>query len=437
MIHKYLTPKKITIFIVTTICLFIITGGLFTISILTKAKAAPNKVVNKIADSLSIESLSTSDIESQQIKIINLDSNLKTTSKNDVQTKAILLNKTELRLKADSNSKIIGTIEKQKFVDVLAQIGDWYYISNGTLSGYANKKSLTFDTKNTKIATITIDKLNFRKEPNLTAPIHKKLRIGDKVNVYSKNGKWCFITKDNLIGYVYTQYLDFTNKPITEKKSADEKSKIITITANILNVRKSPSLTSQTIGRINQNEKVSALIVQDEWVKINTSDGITGYIYKEYTSLEVKKSDDSSDTTNNNDNNTNDNTNDDTNNTSNDSLRTQIVNYAKQFEGNPYVYGGTSLTNGTDCSGFTQQVMNHFGIIIGRSSRDQYQNGISVSKSNLRPGDIVFYGYSSISHCALYIGNGQIIHAVNPSKGIRIQSVNLSLPYIGARNMLH
>src|SRR5699024_6318623 len=94
---------------------------------------------------------------------------------------------------------------------------------------------------------------------------------------------------------------------------------------------------------------------------------------------------------------------------SNSSLGQEIVNYALQFVGNPYVWGGTSLTNGADCSGFVQSVYAHFGISLPRTSESQMYAGTTVSYSEAQPGDLICYG----SHIAIYIGNGQIVHASN------------------------
>lgn len=105
-----------------------------------------------------------------------------------------------------------------------------------------------------------------------------------------------------------------------------------------------------------------------------------------------------------------------------------IVNYALQFNGNPYVYGGNSLTNGTDCSGFTQGVYRNFGIYLPRTASDQASVGITISYNNIQPGDLVFYsgnGGYSITHVAIYIGGGKIIHAQTPSDGIGITSANI------------
>lgn len=109
--------------------------------------------------------------------------------------------------------------------------------------------------------------------------------------------------------------------------------------------------------------------------------------------------------------------------------RTAIVAYAKQFLGNPYVYGGTSLTNGTDCSGFTQGVFANFGITTGRSSRDQAANGREIAIEAAQPGDLLFYASGSyINHVALYIGGGQVIHASNSTTGIIISPYNYRTP---------
>lgn len=108
------------------------------------------------------------------------------------------------------------------------------------------------------------------------------------------------------------------------------------------------------------------------------------------------------------------------------SLGQRIANYALQFVGNPYVYGGTSLTNGADCSGFTQAVFRHFGISIPRRSQDQANGGKSVplSLSSMLPGDIIYYS----NHVALYIGNGKVVHASTEKTGIKTDVYNYRTP---------
>ena len=108
--------------------------------------------------------------------------------------------------------------------------------------------------------------------------------------------------------------------------------------------------------------------------------------------------------------------------------RREVVNFALQFEGNPYVYGGTSLTKGTDCSGFTMSVFKEFGCELPRVAAAQYEASRKKELSEIEPGDLVFYGRGGISHVALYIGNGKIIHASTSASGIKISDYDYETP---------
>ena len=111
--------------------------------------------------------------------------------------------------------------------------------------------------------------------------------------------------------------------------------------------------------------------------------------------------------------------------------REAIVAYAKQFIGNPYVYGGTSLTDGADCSGFVMKVFEYFGIDTGRDSRSQAANCTEIGLNDIRPGDLLFYASGNyINHVAIYIGDGKVIHASNPSTGICIADAYYRTPYM-------
>lgn len=109
--------------------------------------------------------------------------------------------------------------------------------------------------------------------------------------------------------------------------------------------------------------------------------------------------------------------------------RTALIAYAQQFLGNPYVYGGTSLTKGADCSGFVLSVFSHFGISTGRSSRDQAARGKTIPVSEVKPGDLLFYASGSyINHVGIYVGNGKIIHSSTPATGICYAPSNYRTP---------
>ena len=118
---------------------------------------------------------------------------------------------------------------------------------------------------------------------------------------------------------------------------------------------------------------------------------------------------------------------------------TALVNYALQFVGNPYKYGGTSLTNGADCSGFVQSVFAHFDYALDRTSRSQAKTAgymdVTPKESQLQPGDLVFYADSSggIFHVAIYIGNGNVVHAANSRKGITVSEYDYMKPYKARR----
>ncbi len=122
-------------------------------------------------------------------------------------------------------------------------------------------------------------------------------------------------------------------------------------------------------------------------------------------------------------------------NTVNIEANSDVANYALQFVGNPYVAGGTSLTNGTDCSGFVMSVYAAFGVSLPRTTGGQAQSGYGVSVNEAEPGDIVSYGYNGyVSHSALYIGNGMIVHASTPELGIRVDSMYI-MPIITIRRI--
>ena len=111
-----------------------------------------------------------------------------------------------------------------------------------------------------------------------------------------------------------------------------------------------------------------------------------------------------------------------------------VVDYACQFVGNPYVWGGTSLTNGVDCSGFTMQILGKYGVSLPHSSSAQPGCGTIINSSDAQPGDLFFYGSgSSISHVAIYIGDGQIVHASNSRDGIKVSNAYYRTPICVAR----
>ena len=121
----------------------------------------------------------------------------------------------------------------------------------------------------------------------------------------------------------------------------------------------------------------------------------------------------------------------------NTDVATSLVNYALQFVGNPYSYGGSDLYNGTDCSGFTMRIFENFGYSLPHQADSQSYLGSYVSLDSLEPGDLIFYGYDGyICHVAIYIGNGKIVHAATSSQGIVTSDYQI-MPIITARRILN
>ena len=110
---------------------------------------------------------------------------------------------------------------------------------------------------------------------------------------------------------------------------------------------------------------------------------------------------------------------------------TDVVNFALQFVGNPYVYGGTSLTNGADCSGFTFRIYSDFGYSIPRTSYEQRSCGTGVDYSSAQPGDLICYD----GHVAMYIGGGLIVHASTQRTGIKVSNANYR-PILAVRRVV-
>ena len=119
---------------------------------------------------------------------------------------------------------------------------------------------------------------------------------------------------------------------------------------------------------------------------------------------------------------------------SEEELRQQIVDFALQFVGNPYVYGGTSLTNGADCSGFVQSIYKQFGISLPRVAADQANAGTRISVEEALPGDLIFYAENgSVYHVVMYIGNGKVVHASSSASGIKVSDLYRAHAVSGAR----
>lgn len=281
----------------------------------------------------------------------------------------------EIKETSNRNSKTIGILPNNSGVELLESGENWYKIASGKVNGYV------FDCD--------------------------------------------FITGDEAVEYGYknSRLRIFTGD--TEQRVYSEKS-----------------LLSNNWTKLGKNQAYDVEEIDGYWVKISldsgdiTEEADSAYVNIEDNTSQIKYSLNTAIAYLNMLGNTE--APKDVTSTSNADLRLQIIDYACQFIGNPYVWGGTSLTNGADCSGFVQSVLKHFGIYIPRVSRDQAKVGIPInSPDELRPGDLIFYANSSgtVNHVAMYIGNGMIVNAGSAKSGILINTYDYRTP-VAMRNVI-
>lgn len=261
--------------------------------------------------------------------------------------------------------------------------------------------------------------LNIRSEASTSSTVVGRLYRGSVGTVTSIDGKWAKITSGKISGYVCTDYIKIGDK--AEALYSTYADRVAKVNTSSLRVRAKASTSSKILGTVKRNTTLNVKAVSKNWVTV-TYKTKTAYVAKEYVKISYKfqyavavGSNSTSTTSSKTSSST----------SSNTSTASQLIDYAKQFLGNKYVYGGTSLTNGVDCSGYTQGIFKKFGISLPRTSRQQATAGKKVSSSNLKAGDLVFYATNgTINHVAIYIGNSQVIHASNAKDGIKISRYN-------------
>ena len=254
--------------------------------------------------------------------------------------------------------------------------------------------------------------INVREVPGTEAEIVGKLPNNAGCEIIGTDGDWTQIESGKVKGYVKSEYL-LTGEAAIAK--AQEVKTVATVTTTTLYVRDETNTDSHVITMMPEGEELEVLEVLDGWVKINV-DSDEGYVSSDYVSIatelpkaqtmtEVRYGQGVSD------------------------VRVSLVSYATQFVGNPYVWGGTSLTRGADCSGFVMSVFANYGISLPHSSRAQANCGTKISASDAQPGDLFFYGNGrGINHVGIYIGNGQVVHASSPKTGIKISNASYRNP---------
>ena len=327
----------------------------------------------------------------------------------------------------------ITVISKGSSIEVLSTSGNWVNAKYNGKTGYIYKDYVSNSTSTSNSETTQTKKyvnttagLNVRTGPSTSYAKIATLSYGQSVNVLSTSNGWSKINYNGSTGYVSSQYLQSTKPSSSSSSETSQTVKYVNTTSG-LNMRTGPATSYAKITTIAYGQSVNVLSTSNGWSKINYS-GSTGYVSSQY--LQSKKPSSSSSSN--------------SGSTSVSSSASSVIAYAKTLLGKPYVWGAQG-PNSFDCSGFTYYVFkNKAGIVLPRTSSAQSKYGTSVSWSNLKAGDLMFFDTNGanngqVSHVGLYIGNGQMIHASSSQRKIVITSVNTSYyknAFVNARRVL-
>lgn len=282
---------------------------------------------------------------------------------------------------------------------------------------YENARNANWGYTNLGIANVS-DNLNIRAVAAEDGKLVGKLPKDAACEVLDTDDTWAHIKSGSVEGYVSKEYL-LTG--VSAKHKAEELAATMArVTTDSLKVRAEANTDSEVITLVPNGEVLEVAAVEGEWVKVLLDDE-EAYVSGEFvevsaelgtavTMSELLYGQGISD------------------------VRVDICQYAKEFLGNPYVWGGTSLTKGADCSGYVMSLYKKYGVNLPHSSRAQANCGTTIKVSEAQPGDLIFYGKGkTINHVAMYIGGGKVIHASSPKTGIRISNVSYRTPFKAVR----
>lgn len=302
----------------------------------------------------------------------------------------------------------IENILKDSNAAIQTNIGQWYKISLGDQSGWVHKDLFPVGS----IKALQEAKASAEVEVSEDKPqdsTSEEAKKDDEENSKATEEKTEEDAKTDVSQEANEEETEATEKS-DEAETADKTETVAVllegiITGDNLNVRKGPGTNYEVITQMFYGDKVEILGKSADWYNIKTKNGVTGWVYGTYVSTGSSLASRGEKTT------------------ANSPKRTQIISYAKELLGIRYVYGGTTR-NGFDCSGFVWYVFNQHGIKLNRVAADQAKQGTRISKSDLQPGDLVFFdtngGKNYINHVGIYLGNGSFIHASSGSKAKKV-----------------
>lgn len=341
-----------------------------------------------------------------------------------------------IRKKPNTDSKILGKLYRGSIARIVNTVGDWVEITSGGVNGYIKSEYLAIGTDaekiagkfGTKIAIVNVTTLKVREEMNTDCTILTLVPEGEEFEVIKEYGEWVkILVDDNTKGYVAKEYvnikMDFRHavsiqaereklRRQREQEEAAERERLAREAAERAAAEQAEAQRAAA-QRAAQQKSYSASS------KSSSGGSSSSHNSTSHSSSSGNSSSGSSSSGNTSSGGS----------SSSKGTGSSAASYAQNFVGNPYSYGGTSLTNGADCSGFVQSVYSRYGVSLPRTSSSQSNSGSGVSLSDVQAGDLIFYASGgSVNHVAIYIGGGKVVHASNRRDGIKVSNMNYRTP---------
>ncbi len=316
-------------------------------------------------------------------------------------------NYVNVRGSASEEGEVVGKLYNHSAGELVKKEGDWYQITSGDVTGYVKAEFVVIGEAavelakevGNRIAVVNTTTLKVRQSPDTEASVLGLVPEGDVLTVSEEQEGWVKVSIEEGEGYVSTDYVHVSTEFVRAESKEAEEARL----AKEEEERQKALEAAEQAERERREREEEQRQEEENTVSENIADGTEESHVVQVPAAPAPKKEETAPAPM----------------VTGSGMGANVASFATQFVGNPYVYGGSSLTNGTDCSGFTMSVYKNFGISLPHSSGGQRAVGYDVGGlANAQPGDLVCYS----GHVGLYIGNGQIVHASTPSTGIKISS---------------